>query len=137
MNGGTPERSFRSRPRAAAPDTSKHQRQLTQLARLRHRLERATRDGEAAFVAEQSDTHDIGTLAIINLADFVTRELLPEIVSQLPPDAVQGLRRTRNIAAHEYAELDNGRLWLTVSVYAPALIARIEAALASSPSTPD
>lgn len=64
----------------------------------------------------------------------MTHERPPEIVAQLPNDAVQGLRRTRNIAAHEYAELDNGRLWLTVRVYAPALVRTIESALSTHES---
>lgn len=131
MTDDATDEGFRSRPRATTPDPAKRERQRAELARLRGRLARATRDGEDTFVAEQSDSHDIGTLAIINLADFVARELPPEIVARLPDDAVQGLRRTRNIAAHDYAELDNGRLWLTVSVYAPALIVTIEAALSS------
>lgn len=135
MSEDPPGGGFHRRPRTVDRDPGTHLRQIAELHRIRERLERAARDGEAAFVADPSDSHDIGTLAIINLADFVARELPPHIVAQLPTDAVQGLRRTRNIAAHAYAELDNGRLWLTVSTFAPALLATIAEALAADEAT--
>ncbi len=81
------------------------------------------------FLAPESDGYDIGALAIINLADLVIRELPADIVANLPEQTVEGLRATRNIAAHNYAALDNSRLWMTVTVHAPALIVDIEAAL--------
>lgn len=102
---------------------------LAELARLRARLERAAGDGRDAFLSAESDSHDIGALAIINLADLVVRELPDDIVATLPERVIEGLRATRNIAAHNYAALDNSRLWTTVTVHAPALIDEIEAAL--------
>lgn len=102
---------------------------LAELARLRSRLERAARSGRDDFLLAESDSHDIGALAIINLADLVVRELPDDIVATLPERIVDGLRATRNIAAPSSAALDISRLWMTVTVHAPALIDDIEAAL--------
>lgn len=123
------EGGFRARPRREADREASRQRLLAELARLRARFERAARDGREEFLRAESDSHDIGALAIINLADVVARELPDEVVSALPERVVEGLRATRNIAAHNYAALDNTRMWETVTVHAPALIAEIEAAL--------
>jgi hypothetical protein len=120
---------FRAQPRRAADREASRQRLLAELARLRSRLERAARNGRDDFLLAESDSHDIGALAIINLADLVVRELPDHIVATLPERIVEGLRATRNIAAHNYAALDNSRLWMTVTVHAPALIDDIEAAL--------
>ncbi|RXZ68314.1 HepT-like ribonuclease domain-containing protein [Agromyces albus] len=68
-------------------------------------------------------------LAVIHLADFVTRELPEEVTLSLPALARDGLRATRNVAAHNYAGLDNARLWNTVTEHAPALLDDIEVAL--------
>ncbi|MWV29808.1 HepT-like ribonuclease domain-containing protein [Rathayibacter iranicus] len=51
------------------------------------------------------------------------------MVARLPAASVEGLRATRNVAAHNYAALDNDRLLATVSVHAPALLTAIRAAL--------
>ncbi len=104
-------------------------RLLAEIARLRSRLERAARDGKEAFADEQSDAHDIGTLAVIHLADLVHRQLPAEIGETLPRRAFEGLRATRNIAAHNYAGMDNSRLWETVTVAAPELLSLIEGEL--------
>ncbi|WP_448006187.1 HepT-like ribonuclease domain-containing protein [Agromyces bauzanensis] len=114
-----------------APDHKRLERLLEEVARLRSRFERASRDGRDAFVATGSDSYDIGMLAVIHLADFVTRELPDEVAATLPEVARDGLRATRNIAAHNYAGLDNARLWRTVSEHAPALLDDIESALRS------
>jgi len=119
---------FTARPRAGhqIPDLG---RLLAECERLRSRFARAARDGREAFVAEDSDSYDIGMLAVIQLADFVSRELPEDVQDALPKAARDGLRATRNIAAHNYAGLDNSRLWSTVSVRAPELIDTIEEGL--------
>ncbi|MEV1129284.1 HepT-like ribonuclease domain-containing protein [Agromyces sp. NPDC049794] len=122
-------RGFRARPRADASDQHRVERLLDEVARLRSRFERASHDGRETFVASGSDSYDIGMLAVIHLADFVARELPAEVASALPELARDGLRATRNIAAHNYAGLDNARLWSTVNEHAPALLDDIEAAL--------
>lgn len=124
---------FRARPRRQADRAEATERLLAELARLRSRLDRAARDGHDGFVAPDSDGFDIGALAIIDLADLVVRELPSDVVAALPERMVEGLRATRNIAAHNYAALDNTRLWMTVTVHAPALIDDIEAALRTPP----
>lgn len=111
---------FTARPRSS-PVTDAP-RLLAESRRLRSRLARAAESGRQAFVAEHSDAYDIGMLAIIHLADFVTRELPTDIQEVLPETARAGLRATRNIAAHNYAGLDNDRLWSTVSKHAPELL---------------
>lgn len=131
MTDDSAESGFRVQPRREADREASRQRMLAELARLRSRLERAARGGRDDFLLAESDSHDIGALAIINLADLVIRELPDDIVATLPERIVEGLRATRNIAAHNYAALDNGRLWMTVTVHAPALIDEIEAALRS------
>jgi hypothetical protein len=125
----SPRTGFRARPRSAETSKVDTDRLLAEVARLRSRFARAGRDGRDAFVAEDSDSYDIGMLALIHLADFVARELPDEVASQLPELARDGLRATRNIAAHNYAGLDNARLWITVDEHAPALLDDIEAAL--------
>ena len=120
---------FRARPRADDPVHLQLERLLEEVARLRSRFERAARDGRDAFIATGSDSYDIGMLAVIQLADFVTRELPDEAATALPEIARDGLRATRNIAAHNDAGLDNARLWSTVSEHAPALLDEIESAL--------
>ncbi|WP_136709601.1 hypothetical protein [Agromyces sp. H66] len=123
-------RGFRARPRADASDHQRRiERLLEEVARLRSRFERVSRDGREAFVASGSDSYDIGMLAVIHLADFVARELPDAIAAALPELARDGLRATRNVAAHNCAGLDNARLWSTVSEHAPALLDDIEAAL--------
>lgn len=102
---------------------------LLELARLRSRFERAARDGREAFLAVDSDSYDIGALAVINLADLVSRTLPADLAAALPDRALEGLRATRNLAAHNYAALDNARLWATICEHAPALIDLIEVAL--------
>jgi hypothetical protein len=121
---------FRARPRAEPPEDGRaRDRILNELMRLRARFDRAARDGRDAFVGAESDSYDIGMLAVIHLADLVGRELPEEVVVSLPKLARDGLRATRNIAAHNYADLDNDRLWQTVSVHAPALLNAIEVAV--------
>lgn len=124
---------FRARPRRVADDTAKRERLLAELARVRSRLKRAAEEGIEAFLAVESDSHDIGALAVINLADLVVREMPPDVTATLPAGVIEGLRATRNIAAHNYAALDNSRLWLTVTVSAPALIDELDAALRNGP----
>ena len=120
---------FRARPRADEPAHHQIERLLEEVTRLRSRFERAARDGRDAFVATGSDSYDVGMLAVIHLADFVTRELPDGVAATVPELARDGLRATRNIAAHNYAGLDNARLWSTVSEHAPALLDEIESAL--------
>ena len=120
---------FRARPRSGDIANADTDRLLVEVTRIRSRLSRAARDGRDRFVAVDSDSYDIGMLAVIHLADFVTRELPDDVVSSLPELARDGLRATRNIAAHNYAGLDNARLWNTVTEHAPALLDDIEAAL--------
>lgn len=119
---------FTVRPRSD-DDGEKRRRLIAEVDRLLSRLSRASRDGRQTFLAEESDSRDIGALALINLADFVLRDVPAEIVSTLPATDVAGLHTTRNIAAHNYAALDNDRLWLTITEHAPALLATIRAAL--------
>lgn len=120
---------FTARPRRTEDDGEKTQRLIAEIDRLLARLSRAAREGKEAFATPESDSRDVAALALINLADLVHRDLPPEIVSTLPPRDVQGLRATRNIAAHNYAALDNGRLWATITVHAPALLLTIRSAL--------
>jgi hypothetical protein len=120
---------FSARPRRPDDDDGKTQRLVAEVERLISRMERAARDGRDEFLAADSDGRDIGALALINLADLVHRDLPAEIVSQLPAQDVAGLRATRNIAAHNYAALDNDRLWATITVHAPALLTAIRSAL--------
>ncbi|AND17376.1 HepT-like ribonuclease domain-containing protein [Rathayibacter tritici] len=127
--GGTTQDRFTARPRRPAEDTDKRSRLILEADRLLSRLDRAARDGEDEFIRPVSDSRDIGALALITLAEFVHRDLPAAVVAQLPGDAVEGLRATRNIAAHNYAALDNERLWTTVTVHAPALLHTIRAAL--------
>jgi len=142
------ERRFTARPRqndtrnGLAPPTSPDNNNLgirstarltDEVARLRGRFERAARNGRDAFVRPDSDTYDIGMLAVIHLADLVSRPLPEEIAETLPTIARDGLRATRNIAAQNYAGLDNTRLWETVTTHAPALLDGIDAALRSAP----
>jgi uncharacterized protein with HEPN domain len=51
------------------------------------------------------------------------------VQAKLPPLARDGLRATRSVAAHNYAELDNSRLWVTLTVHVPALLDVIESEL--------
>ncbi|PPG68255.1 hypothetical protein C5C31_09930 [Rathayibacter rathayi] len=127
--GETTQDRFTARPRRPADDTGKRSRLILEADRLLSRLDRAARDGEDEFVRPVSDSRDIGALALITLAEFVHRDLPAAVVAQLPGDAVEGLRATRNIAAHNYAALDNERLWATLTVHAPALLRTIRAAL--------
>ena len=122
-------RGFRARPRTDASLETRGERLLEEVARLRSRFERASRDGREAFVASGSDSYDIGMLAVIHLADLVARELPDDVAAALPELARDGLRATRNVAAHNYAGLDSARLWSTVNERAPALLDDIEAAL--------
>ncbi|OOB91356.1 HepT-like ribonuclease domain-containing protein [Rathayibacter sp. VKM Ac-2630] len=128
-DGATTPGRFTARPRRSADDADKRSRLILEADRLLSRLDRAARDGEDEFVRPVSDSRDIGALALITLAEFVHRDLPAAVVAQLPGDAVEGLRATRNIAAHNYSALDNGRLWATVTVHAPALLRTIRAAL--------
>jgi hypothetical protein len=120
---------FSARPRAHADEVRVTERLISEITRIRARFERATRDGKDAFAGDGSDSYDIGMLAVIHLADLVNRQLPDDIASAIPPVARDGLRATRNIAAHNYAGLDNARLWETVTTHAPALLDAIEAAL--------
>jgi hypothetical protein len=122
---------FRARPRSGDAPSIDVERMLVEVARLRSRFARAARDGRDAFIAAGSDSYDIGMLAVIHLADFVTRELPEEVALSLPELARDGLRATRNIALHDYAGLDNARLWNTITEHAPALLDDIESALRS------
>ena len=133
MNAGQDLPRFTARPRPGSEGTSqrKLERLRLEVVRLRSRFSRAARDGRETFEAVDSDAYDIGMLAIIHLADFVARELPEDVASQLPQLARDGLRATRNIAAHNYAGLDNSRLWQTVTVHAPRLLDQIDAALAA------
>ena len=139
-DGDAPRGRFTARTRSE-PDGSEgsersRERLADEVARLRSRFERATRDGRESFADADSDAYDIGMLAVIHLADLVNRQLPVEIAATLPRLARDGLRATRNIAAHNYAGLDNARLWETVSIHAPALLDAIDAALqAPSPSS--
>ncbi|MGW9630244.1 HepT-like ribonuclease domain-containing protein [Agromyces sp. NPDC055520] len=117
------------RPRAV-------ERLTGEVARLRDRLTRATRDGRDEFISADSDAYDIGMLAVIHLADLVNRQLPDDIAASLPAVARDGLRATRNIAAHNYAGLDNARLWQTVSEHAPELLDAIQAALVARNERP-
>ncbi|KQM81293.1 hypothetical protein [Agromyces sp. Leaf222] len=121
------ERSERSRERLS-----------DEVARLRSRFARATRDGRESFADTDSDAYDIGMLAVIHLADLVNLQLPDEIADTLPRLARDGLRATRNITARNAAHGDNARLWETVSSHAPALLDAIDAALqaASASSVP-
>lgn len=123
------ESSFRARPRRPGDIEKQRARHLAELARLRSRFDRAARDGHAAFLEAESDGYDIGAFAVISLADFVLRELPTAAVGALPPESVDELRATRDIVAHNYAALDNTRLWLTVTEHAPHLLDEIERAL--------
>lgn len=128
---------FRARPRVEHAEAARARESiLAELMRLRSRFARASRDGRDAFVGAESDSYDIGMLAVIHLADFVGRKLPEAVVVSLPKVARDGLRATRNIAAHNYAGLDNDRLWQTVSVHAPALLDAIEAAVCHDPPIP-
>ena len=120
---------FSARPRRPEGDDGKTQRLVAEVDRLISRMKRAARDGHDEFLAADSDGRDIGALALINLADLVHRDLPADIVSQLPPQDIVGLRATRSIAAHNYAALDNDRLWATIAVHAPALLSAIRSAL--------
>lgn len=122
-------RGFHARLRAVEPTQHQIERLLEELTRLRSRFDRAARDGRDAFVAPGSDSYDIGMLAVIHLADFVTRELPDEVAAALPGLTRDGLRATRNIAAHNHAGFDNARLWSTVSEHATALLDQIESVL--------
>ncbi|GAA1510937.1 hypothetical protein BJ978_001575 [Agromyces terreus] len=125
-----PRPRFTARPRAERDDTERsRERLLDEVTRLRLRFERARRDGREAFADADSDAYDIGMLAVIHLADLVARQLPASVAAELPEVAREGLRATRNLAAHNYAALDNLRLWATVSTHAPALLDAIEAAL--------
>lgn len=119
---------FRARPRTDGADDA-GARLLDEVGRLRSRFERSARDGRDDFIASGSDSYDIGMLALIHLADLVGRELPDDIAAALPTISRDGLRATRNIAAHNYAGLDNSRLWQTVTVHAPTLLDAIEAEL--------
>lgn len=131
MNDEPSRSGFRARPRSGESANIDAERLLVEVARLRSRFARAARDGRDAFIAVGSDSYDVGMLAVIHLADFVTRELPEEITLSLPALARDGLRATRNVAAHNYAGLDNARLWNTVTEHAPALLDDIEAAVRS------
>jgi hypothetical protein len=120
---------FSARPRRPDENEGKTQRLIAEVDRLSARMERAARDGRVEFLAADSDGRDIGALALINLADLVHRDLPPEVVGRLPAQDVAGLRATRNIAAHNYAALDNDRLWATITVHAPALLTALRSAL--------
>jgi len=122
---------FAARERTPPDGRRRTDRIAAKLARLRSRFDRATRDGRAAFTAPDSDAYDVGLLAVINLADLVTRALPRAIVDALPAADVEGLRATRDIAAHDYAAMDNSRLWITVTESAPRLLDQIERALRS------
>ncbi|MRG60398.1 DUF86 domain-containing protein [Agromyces sp. CFH 90414] len=127
-----PPARFVARPRTQEPEgpaASTRERRLAEVERLRSRFERAARDDVDAFRAPGSDAYDIGMLAVIHLADFVGRDLPSEVIAVLPQRDRDGLRATRNIAAHNYAGLDNTRLWETVTVHGPALLDLIEAEL--------
>ncbi|GAA1939149.1 HepT-like ribonuclease domain-containing protein [Agromyces allii] len=136
MTGGdsdAPRGRFTARPRTDGDGSERSRERLAaEVARLRSRFERATRDGREAFADTESDAYDIGMLAVIHLADLVNRQLPDEIAAALPRLARDGLRATRNIAAHNYAGLDNARLWETVSTHAPALLDAIDAASVTS-----
>lgn len=119
---------FRARPRRE-PEADRSVRLLEEVDRLRARFARAARDGREAFLVEGSDSYDVGSLAVIQLADFVVRQIPDPIAATLPDDVLEGLRTTRNLAAHNYAALDAGRLWITVTESAPALLDRLESAL--------
>ncbi|AZZ57174.1 hypothetical protein C5E08_15575 [Rathayibacter iranicus] len=67
---------------------------LAEADRLLARLERATRDGREEFLRPVSDSRDIGALALINLADFVHRDL-PEVSSRDSPP-----HRSRDFERH-------------------------------------
>ena len=101
---------FSARPRSHADEIRVTEKLISELTRIRARFERATRDGKEAFAHDGSDSYDIGMLAVIHLADLVNRQLPDDIASTIPPVARDGLRATRNIAAHNYAGLDNARL---------------------------
>jgi len=120
---------FSARPRSTGDDAHRAEKLLAEAERLRSRLERAARDGRDAFTSGGSDAYDIGMLAVIHLADLVTRQLPDDVAATLPPLARDGLRATRNIATHNYAGLDNARLWDTVTTHAPALLDAIEGQL--------
>ncbi|MGI9822179.1 hypothetical protein [Agromyces sp. Marseille-Q5079] len=100
-----------------------------EVARLRSRFERATRDGRGTFADADSDAYDIGMLAVIHLADLVNRQLPAAIAATLPRLARDGLRATRKTAARNSALGDNARLWETISTHAPALLDAIDAGL--------
>ncbi len=116
----TPRAGFTARPRTdAGRSVYPTEKLLAEITRLRARFARAARDGRDAFVRSDSDSYDIGVLAVIHLADLVNRQLPDGVAATLPPVARDGLRATRNIAAHNYAGLDNARLWDTVTAHAP------------------
>ena len=123
---------FTARARSDSADDRAAAKLLAEVERLRGRFARAARDGRESFVSADSDGYDIGMLAVIHLADLVTRQVPADVAATLPPLARDGLRATRNIAAHNYAVLDNIRLWLTVSEHAPTLLDALEAALRAS-----
>jgi len=87
--------------------------------RLRARFNRAVHDGRDEFIAPDSDGYDIGILVVINLADFVARELLDEVQAMLPSLARDGLRDPQRRRPY-LRQTRRSRLWTTLTVRVPA-----------------
>lgn len=98
---------------------------------LRRRFERARAEGYEGFAATESDSYDVGSLAVVRLADLVARlqearaEGAPDALAGVPEVDLRGLAASRNFAAHHYLRVDRGVFWRTVTIDAPRVLARI------------
>ncbi|QIK62636.1 hypothetical protein G7068_04985 [Leucobacter viscericola] len=104
---------------------------LHEVVRLRRRLDRVLSLGYEAFAEPDSDSYDIGSYLVIQLAHLVTQELPGEITDRIAVDDQQGLRAVRNVAAHDYMQMRQALLWETLTVHVPRLLQVIEEALKS------
>lgn len=82
--------------------------------------------GAQAFSAEDSDSYDIGSYLVIQLAHLVTEELPAEILEHISVRDRQGLSAVRNVAAHDNMQMRHVLLWETLTAHVPRLLALIE-----------
>lgn len=126
---GRRDMSWRLGPAAPLPPSrpSAGEILIEELDRIDVRLCQVLASGREAFV-EGSASYDHAIVAVIRLAALFEKEQerFGDLLAGVTQLERNGVTQTRNIAAHHgYAAMDDERFWRTVTVYVPALIAKI------------
>lgn len=99
-----------------------------ELARIEARIRKVRAGGRENF-RDGEEHYDIASMAIVRLAALFEEKGYAEFLNKVAGEEAAGIAATRNFAAHSgYRRMNDNLFWESVTVHAPAFIAKVREA---------